>query len=521
LGILLSAGTAFLISINTEPVYSSTTFLLLEQPAEQNSVSLTELEGSRRLAETYVQLIQKQPVYQAVIDRLGLPYTPSQLGNAITVSQVPNTGLISIEIEDGQPENAAIIANTLIEVFQEIDSQRQRARYADAIVGWENALEEADFDIQVLQAELNTLPNGDFTRQTQLESQLTKARDTYNAGFTELQNLRLDLLRNSSQLTVVEPAVANEAPIRPRTITNTLLAAIVGGMLALGIIFLIDFLDDKLRFPTQISEETGLSTIGAIPHMAATKESKPLTQIQPRSPSAEAFRLLRTNLNFFAVDKQLKRLLVTSAIQGEGKTTTAANLAVVMAQAGKRVLLVDADLRRPRLHKIFKVPNNAGLTNLLVDPQGRSLGEFLQKTETPGLKIMTSGPIPPNPAELLGSQRMHETLKELENYFDAILLDTPPVLTVADSTVLAPMTDGVMLISRIGFVDMAAVVQAVNMLQAADTPITGIVANDFSQKRGGYYYYTYYTYQYQYGGPASEKSRLARMIPGWLMNLFP
>lgn len=525
LGIVLSAVIAFVISLNTDPVYSATTYLLLEQPEENSGSIVSELEGSRRQAETYVQLIQKQPVYQGVIDTLGLTLKSNEFQSLVSVSQVPNTGLIAITVENTDPRTAALIANELVTVFQGIDEARQDSRYAEAINGWENALTKTQAEIDDLQLALSGLST-DGTLETEnrrllLQSQLNNARDTYNSGFNQLQELRIDLLRNSSSLTVVEKAVVPLVPIRPRTVTNTLLAAIVGGMLAVGIVFLIDFLDDKLRFPSQIGDQTGLSTLGAIPNINENEETNvPIAQREPRSPTSEAFRLLRTNLSFFSVDEPIRRLLVTSAIKGEGKTTTASNLAVVMAQSGKRVVIIDTDLRRPRLHRMFGIGNNVGLTNLLLEDDSQPVTRFLQKTETPGLKLITSGPMPPNPAELLGSQRMEQVLSNLDDLFDVIILDSPPVLTVADAAVLAPSVDGLMLVSRIGYVDMGAVVQAVELLRAAETPITGIVANDFSQRQGGYYYYSYYSYQYRYGEEAVPRSRLARLVPSWIMNLL-
>lgn len=210
----------------------------------------------------------------------------------------------------------------------------------------------------------------------------------------------------------------------------------------------------------------------------------------PKSPVSEAFRTLRTNLQFVRVDGPLKALAVTSAIPGEGKSTVAANLAIAMAQAGKSVILVDADLRRAKQHKLFDLPNKVGLTNLLLGTAGL---EALQGTKVQGLRVLASGVFPPNPAELLDSGEMVRVLELLKAQADMVIFDTPPLVAVTDAAVLGAKVDGVLLVCRLGKAARDGIVRAKKLLENANARVLGVVANgDKPAGRSGYYYYYYY-----------------------------
>jgi protein-tyrosine kinase len=208
----------------------------------------------------------------------------------------------------------------------------------------------------------------------------------------------------------------------------------------------------------------------------------------PLSPAAEAYRVLRTNLQFLGLDEPLKSMLITSATPGEGKSTTAANLAAVYGQSGARVCLVDADLRRPMAAKLLGQDNWTGLTTALIGEA--PLADCLRKTTVDGLTLLPSGPVPPNPAELLGSERMSRLLAALEAEFDIVLVDTPPVLAVTDAAVLAPRVGGVVLVIRSGGTDRQAVQRAAQALQAVKARVLGTVLGAVkTAERDGYYYY--------------------------------
>jgi capsular exopolysaccharide family len=206
----------------------------------------------------------------------------------------------------------------------------------------------------------------------------------------------------------------------------------------------------------------------------------------PRSPAAEAYRTLRTNIQFSSLDRPLKTLLATSTAPNEGKSTTIANLAVTMAQAEQRVILVDCDLRRPSLHTLFGVSNETGVTSALLDQADAPLP--LLETEVPGLSLLPSGPLPPRPADLLGSRRMEALIKRLQESADMVLFDTPPVIAVTDAAVLATRVDGVILVLQAGKTRRDRAREARNMLEKVKAHVVGVVLNDAKTEMGyGYY----------------------------------
>jgi capsular exopolysaccharide synthesis family protein len=212
-----------------------------------------------------------------------------------------------------------------------------------------------------------------------------------------------------------------------------------------------------------------------------------IAHLQPKSPISEQYRTLRTNIQFSNVDGEMRSLMVTSSKPGEGKSTTVANLAVVFAQQGKQVLLVDADLRKPTVHYTFRLENHIGLTNVLT--KQINWQSAIHSSDVNNLSLLTSGPIPPNPAELLGSSHMKELLEELYTQFDVVLFDTPPILAVTDAQIMANLCDGSVLVTHSGQTPIEAAQKSKELLEAAKGKLLGVVLNQKSQEEGQYYYY--------------------------------
>jgi len=210
----------------------------------------------------------------------------------------------------------------------------------------------------------------------------------------------------------------------------------------------------------------------------------------PKSPISEAYRVLRTNIQFTGFDNPVKLILVTSSGPSEGKSTTAANMAVTFVQSGSRVLLIDADLRKPKIHKIFGLANKWGMTNALIEPE--SLDKYIQHTEIENLDIITSGPIPPNPSEMLGSKKMKKFIEKIKEIYDIILIDSPPVGMVTDAQILSTIVDGTILVASSGQVTIDALKRAKGLLENVNANILGIVLNKLERESNGYYYYYYY-----------------------------
>lgn len=225
-----------------------------------------------------------------------------------------------------------------------------------------------------------------------------------------------------------------------------------------------------------------------------------VTESDPKSPAAEAYRTLRTNIQFAGLDEPVRTLLVTSAAAGEGKSTTVANFGAVLAHAGSKVCVIDSDLRRPALHRFFDIPNTAGLTTALVE--GKSIEEMARPTRIPNLSILTSGPTPPNPAELVGSRRMRDLIESSTQAYEYVILDSPPIVSVSDATNLATLVSGVILVVRSGKVPQDVVRRTAEQIERVKGRILGVLLNSVDLRRDAYYshYYRYYRGYYSGNG---------------------
>lgn len=292
------------------------------------------------------------------------------------------------------------------------------------------------------------------------------------------------------KLSIIEPATKAVNPSSPKIPLNLALGLIVGLLIGLALAVLRQVLDTRIRTVEDIEHITDAAVLGRFPHDDSVVNSPLVTEQDPYSPRAESFRQLRTHLQFTNIDGGPQSIVVTSTIPGEGKSTTAANLAIMLAESGKRVLLVDADLRRPRIAKMMGLEGSVGLSTVM---SGRiDLDEAIQ-TWHESLHVLTSGRTPPNPSELLGSPKMHELIRRLENMYDVIVLDTPPLLPVTDPAVLGASSSGIlMVINADGHVHKEQLRQSLHNIEAVDARLLGLVLNRVEVKQGGgYSYYDY------------------------------
>ena len=416
LGTAIAGGTSYIVSKRMVPVYQATTMLMVSQ-----SKSITTLDTSLasvidRLASTDAELMRRQPVMDAVIKNLGLKTSAVKLGAAVTVTPIRNTQLIQLSVEDSNPAQAAAIANEVPKVFIQQNDAMQTSRFAVSKDSLQKQLDQATGDITRQQdsiAKLKAAAQPDAVELDREQLDLSQMQSNYATLYKSFESLRLEEAQQLDTMLVTEQAQTPTIPIRPKTAQNTLLAAVVGAMLALGMAYLIEYLDDVIKSHDEIEQVLGLtalSVVQAVDQGPAGSEVHVVSGMH--SAATEAYRVLRTNLQFASVDAALRTLMVTSASPIEGKTTTVANLGAALAQDGKRVILVDADLHRPRLHRVFKMSNNTGLTTALLAGSA-DLDRLLQDTEVPGLRVLTSGPLPPNAAELLGTDQMRQLLADL------------------------------------------------------------------------------------------------------------
>jgi len=485
---ILAGGTTFYLTRKQTPTYQATTSIMINVALAAQTVTNTTLTTSEQLANTYAQVMLMQPVLDGIAKRLNLATFPKTA--SIQATPVLNTQLITIVVQDTDPKRAASIANTLVQVFSDRIKADQASRYADSTKGIQTQLADLQQQIQSTQKEITAAT--DPSQKAQLQIALTQYNQSYASVLQSSEQLKLAEAQSSSGIVQQDTALPNNVPISPKPTRDALLAAVTGMLIAAGGVFLIEFLDDTIRDPEEITRKWGVAILGTIISYPHDKDSL-ITAKQPRSPITEAFRSLRTNLQFTSFDAPVHTILVTSASPEDGKTTVAANLGSVIAQGGRRAVIVDADLRRPRVHKLLQVSNRNGLSGQFIRDQDHLNGS-VKPTEVEGLSVLTSGNLPPNPSELLGSDRMSEILHELAGRFDTVIVDAPPLLLVTDALVLAPRVDGVLVVIKPSVTKQAALKNLLEQLRQVNANVLGIILNDVKVSRSRYYNSYYHGY---------------------------
>jgi capsular exopolysaccharide synthesis family protein len=509
---VVAAGAAFLVSSLMTPTYEASTVLMIGSGMEGVSPTTAELQTSEKLAQTYAELVKTRPVLDAAQAALGLPEEPR-----VSVALIGATRLLHLTVTDTDPARAAVTAD---EVARQLIMQGPSARERQEQV-YRQFVED---QLSQLQSEIDALTLA-----------MTEARDSGQADtvirYHEELNARRatysDLLRflsssSPNYIRVIEPAEVPTEPTAPRKLQNTVLAALVGLMLAGGAALLIEYLDVSIKGREDVEQVLGLPVLGQVA-IFSPEDQTPNTLVTHDlfSAQAESFRMLYTNLRYSVPSSSERRVfLVASPLFAEGKSTIAANLALTMAMAGKKTVMVDADMRRPRQHDLLGQPTERGLSSLLVG-EVSSAEEVLQKAKVEGLWLLPCGTIPPNPAELLASPRMLEILAELERLAEVIVLDSPPLLSVADANILAALATGTILVAEVGRTSREACADALVILRRANANTLGVVLNRVSVgRRGGYGYGGYYHYAYgagsaTEGGASPRWRRFLALLPSW------
>ncbi len=339
-----------------------------------------------------------------------------------------------------------------------------------------------------------------------LQNEVIRQRKLFDVLVERMREVDLSADYGKTNIEVVESAEVAHAPFKPRKARLVLLSTVVGLLSGIGLAFFFEYMDDTVKTPEDMEARVGIPVLGFVPAMSSLDGEADdfaykgmVCAVDPTCSATEAYRNIRTSLFFSAPAEQSKVLVVTSGGPGDGKTTTAANLALVMAQSGQRVLLMDADFRRPTVHKIFGLDARSGVSTILVN--GCSLAEAVQKAHNNGevienLDVLPVGPKPPNPAELLDSQSMRGLLAEVREKYDRVVIDTPPVLFVADATILGAISDGVIMVVKSAVNSRSLARRAKEQLEGVNARILGGVLNDVHISQLGYYYSDYYYYGY-------------------------
>lgn len=442
-----AAGAAY--SFAQSPKFQSTTQLYVSVRSE-GAATGDLVQGTtfaRQIVTSYVDVVTTALVLDPVIEELGLDTTAAQLSGQVTASAPLNTVMIDITATDSDPERAAAIADATA------------ASLANAV-------------------------------QTTLEQPATPDA------------------ASPVQVTTVQPAVVPTSPSSPNTMLNIALGTLLGLALGVGIGVLRTVLDTRVRTLHDIEQLTTAPLLGGIAYDPSAQKRPLIVHADPRSPRAESFRSLRTNLQFLNVEGGPRSFIVSSAGPGEGKSTTTANLAIALAETGARVALVDGDLRLPRVADYMGIEGGVGLTDVLI---GRvELADALQKWGRGQLFVLTSGPVPPNPSELLGSAAMDHVLAALTEHFDYVLIDAPPLLLVTDAAVLSNKTRGVILAAASGKTKKHDLTGAIRSLETAGGVLLGLVVTMLPTRGPDSYGYGAYTYGSTHEADGSKKPKRKR-----------
>jgi receptor protein-tyrosine kinase len=433
---------AGVITLQLPKVYEAKVALLVRPAQPLSGDPTVQALTADQILRTYARWMVERPILERVISDLSLQTDPGSLATHITVTPEPNTTILDVAVRGQDPAWTMNTANTLV----------------------------SDFIAQVKD-----------TQRTESTAPTAGSKDN---------------------LLIVAPAVQPTQPVLPKPVSNIALGFLAGLIAGLALAFLLDYLDQSVRSDEILQERAGLLPLGHISYVPAGSGRRgELVTLTGDSPVVEAYKALRTNLLFSSVDREVKTIVITSAVANEGKSRTAANLAIVLAQAGHRTLLVDADFRRPSQHRIFGRVRNVGLSNLFVqDVSDSSL--FVLDEEVKDLVVLGSGPTPPNPSELLGSGQMKALLARFRKAFDYVVMDTPPVNAVTDASVLAASTDAVILVVETNKATYTAVQHAKQALERVGGKVLGSVMNKMKAAGGGYYYYDYgYGYGARNGAP--------------------
>lgn len=548
LAMFVGGGVSFIVSVNQPPSYRAEATVIVGSALESPNPNSTEIRTGIDLAVTYAEIVRTFDILEAVIQILELPFSPERLNSMISTRIVPGTSLLEVSVTNTDRILAAEIANEIVTqlILQSPSNltSDQRANI-DLLQAEIDAQTEELAVLRTALREVNQqISEGNLTQQqieelNETRTTLTNQINDASSNIAQNLNTIASLTQRTNSVEIIEAARIPTELVDASLLSTVILGALVASSLAFGGVLLYEYMNDALRTADDVVRAINLPVLGVVSRFGNKDMSyrdRLLINLQSFSQTSEEYRTLRTNI-LYSTPKDERSFVISSASPREGKSVTAANLAASMALAGLRVLLIDADLRRPMLHETFGLPNNIGLSNLLtgrfpedhVSPtedtapivpfgqqdqsehQGNEDGwmKVVQKTLTPNLRVITSGFIPNNPSELLGSVEMKNWMQEFQKspHIDVIIFDTPPALAVSDSTILAAsLQTKVVLIIQSNRTRHGVAIKAKERFENVSADIVGAVLNNANLREEDYYGYDY---GYYYGAPGREAVRQA------------
>lgn len=512
--------TVFIVTLGSflmKPVYRATVSLLIdvENPKVLTTTGNVALGASDYYAykeyfQSQKEIIQSRNIAREVFDEFGLSGTKKYIKSkdpiadflkTITVEPVRDTRLLKLNVDNKDPRLAADIANRIAEIY--VVRNLSYISKSEVI----NLLKNEHLKLQTKLSEYSKIYKDKHPQMIRLKREMEQMEERMRqeAGYDVTKPFSLGMRPETSGLTIAglsannisiqDRAEAPKVPLKPKKRLNILLAVIFGLLGGIGLAFFFEYLDDTVKGLEDI-ERLAWPYLGGVPKIDGKRRMSEaqkdlLAHIQPKDPITEAYRSIRTSILFSSTEEHhLRSMLVTSPGPQEGKTTTICNLAITMAQSKKKVLLVDADMRKPRLHEIFNKENETGLSNFLSEQA--KFKQVIQQTEIEGLFLVSGGPHPPNPSELLSSHKVTEFINEAKDEFEFILFDTPPIAVVTDASVLARAVDGVILVLESEKTSKRALPRVNQLLKETRARLTGVLFNKVDISHGGYHYYRYY-----------------------------
>ncbi len=373
-------------------------------------------------------------------------------------------------------------------------------------------------EIKKYEKMLKSLPSKEI-KMAELLRKKQLGEKTYNMLMEKLEEARISEAMQIGNIRIVDNAIVPRIPVYPKRRMMVMIITMIGFMVSVAIAFIIEYLDNTIRNPEEVESITGVTVLGSVPYVRSKKRGEKditlITYHHPKDPTSEVFRNIRTNINFMSIDSPIKVLLVSSPHPGEGKSTVITNLAIVYAQNGNNTLLMDSDMRKPNLHKIFNIAKTDGLSEMLVSEEiGDNLSKYEKDIGIENLKVITAGVSPPNPAELLNSKKMKDIVDYYRGKYDMVLIDSPPVLPVADPRILSSLADAMLLVVRDNKTDISGLKEAFKQLRTTGARIVGCVYNgvNLEHSYGGYRYRYYSTYYYDTNAPVSTMDKILFVV---------
>lgn len=480
---------ALAMSLVQKPTYQGVSLILVtEQDAGSTILGtqqpLQSYQPGRDIVQTQVEAINSPRIAEQVISDLRLSETVTSLLGRVTASADTGTNNITIQALDSSPSNAARIANAFADAYVAWSRDSRSSSIKTAADDVQRRLDLAQKAIVTIEATATATPSD--------QARLQAARTLYSSLADKLEQLRIAEQLATGAGSVLASASPDPVPVSPKPTRNLALGMAVGLLLGLGTAFVAEQLDTRIKSPEEAVAIYGAPILANIPAEKVSKEDLALLTLsdRPGSPAAEAYRMLRNNLGFVNFDKGIKTVLVTSAVPSEGKSTVAANLATVLAAAGSKVVLVVSDFYLPAAERFFELDYSIGLSSVLSGASSLSLA--LQEPKGfENLSVITAGPLPPNPSELLGSDAMRKLIAALRESADWVIVDSAPVLATADAAATTRWVDGVLVVSRLGITRRDAARAGYEQLHNVGARILGLAVWGPMSSAVGHAYYGY------------------------------